>query len=139
MNMILTRAPGVVPPVPLNLDALESTPSGPAPLLSTLSIDVLLRAVIARVSEVSPDADPLLDVTVDGVRCALTAVHPSRADTLSPREREIARMVGQGYTNKMIASVLDISLWTVSTHLRRIFAKLGVSTRAAMVALLMER
>ncbi|MDX6253740.1 MAG: hypothetical protein QOJ11_74 [Frankiales bacterium] len=120
MSVILTRPPGVMAPVPLDLDGL-------------------LRAVIARASELAPDADPLLDVTVDGVRCALTPVHPSRADALSPREREIARMVAQGYTNKMIASVLDISLWTVSTHLRRIFAKLGVSTRAAMVALVVER
>jgi DNA-binding CsgD family transcriptional regulator len=30
--------------------------------------------------------------------------------------------------------VLHISSWTVSTHLRRIFTKLGVSSRAAMVA-----
>jgi len=43
-------------------------------------------------------------------------------------------MVARGYPNKTIASVLDISAWTVSTHLRRIFAKLGVSSRAAMVA-----
>jgi len=38
-------------------------------------------------------ADRLLDITLDGVRCAVTLVHPSRADLLSPREREIARMV----------------------------------------------
>ena len=39
-----------------------------------------------------------------------------------------------GYSNKEIAGVLEISSWTVSTRLRRIFAKLGVTTRAAMVA-----
>jgi DNA-binding CsgD family transcriptional regulator len=140
MNMILTRAPGVGAPVPLELDPLDLDPLALDPdALDAMPIDVLIRAVIARASALTPDADPLLDVTVDGVRCALTPVHPSRADTLSPREREIARMVAQGYTNKMIASVLDISLWTVSTHLRRIFAKLGVSTRAAMVALVVER
>lgn len=139
MTMILTRAPGVVAPVPPEPDPIGPEPSASPPFLSTMSIDTLLRAVIARASELAPDGDPLLDRTVDGVRCALTPVHPSRADTLSPREREIARMVAQGYTNKMIASVLDISLWTVSTHLRRIFAKLGVSTRAAMVALVVER
>ncbi len=47
-------------------------------------------------------------------------------------------MVAKGYPNKMIARVLEISSWTVSTHLRRIFAKLGVCSRAAMVAHLLE-
>jgi len=57
---------------------------------------------------------------------------------LSPREYEVARMVARGYPNKTIASVLEISSWTVSTHLRRIFAKLDVTSRAAMVAKLLE-
>ncbi|WP_235030723.1 response regulator transcription factor [Nonomuraea solani] len=57
---------------------------------------------------------------------------------LTPREAEIARMVGKGFTNKEIAKVLEISTWTVATHLRRIFSKLEVSTRAAMVARLLE-
>jgi tetratricopeptide (TPR) repeat protein len=43
-------------------------------------------------------------------------------------------MVAKGHTNRVIAKVLHISLWTVDTHMRRIFAKLQVSTRAAMVA-----
>ena len=60
------------------------------------------------------------------------------AVVLSPREREIARMVARGYPNKTIAGVLEISLWTVGTYLRRVFAKLGVGSRAAMVARLME-
>jgi DNA-binding CsgD family transcriptional regulator len=34
--------------------------------------------------------------------------------------------------------VLEISSWTVATHLRRVFAKLGVRTRAAMVARALE-
>jgi len=38
----------------------------------------------------------------------------------------------------VIADVLNISSWTVCTHLRRIFAKLGVGSRAAMVAQLPE-
>ena len=53
---------------------------------------------------------------------------------LSPREQEIVRLVAKGYPNKTIAGVLDISPWTVSTNLRRIFAKLAVNSRAEMVA-----
>jgi len=48
-------------------------------------------------------------------------------------------MVAKGYANKTIATVLEISAWTVGTYLRRIFAKLGVSSRAAMVARLLEQ
>ena len=83
----------------------------------------------------------ILDLEVDGVRCVLVRrpLDPDRVDVaLSPREREIARMVAKGYPNKVIARVLEISSWTVSTHLRRVFAKLGVSSRAAMVAQLLE-
>jgi DNA-binding CsgD family transcriptional regulator len=88
------------------------------------------------------DPDVVLDVELDGFRCTLrrTALDPeARAGGgLTPRELEIARMVAGGYPNKTIARVLDISAWTVGTHLRRIFLKLGVSSRAAMVARLLE-
>jgi DNA-binding NarL/FixJ family response regulator len=47
-------------------------------------------------------------------------------------------MVAKGYPNKTIAAVLDISSWTVCTYLRRLFAKLNVCSRAAMVARLIE-
>jgi DNA-binding CsgD family transcriptional regulator len=84
----------------------------------------------------------LLDVEVEDVRCILIRLphnSPRTQVMLSPREHEIVRMVAQGYPNKTIAAVLDISSWTVGTHLRRIFAKLGVGSRAAMVARLLER
>jgi DNA-binding CsgD family transcriptional regulator len=56
------------------------------------------------------------------------------AEILTPRELQIVVLVADGCVNKQIADVLRISEWTVSTHLRRIFAKLGVDTRAAMVS-----
>jgi DNA-binding CsgD family transcriptional regulator len=52
---------------------------------------------------------------------------------LTDREMQIASLVAKGNSNKQIANLLSISIWTVSTHLRRIFVKLGVDTRAAMV------
>lgn len=60
------------------------------------------------------------------------------AFNLTPREQEIVRMVALGHPNKTIAAVLEISAWTVGTHLRHVFAKLGVSSRAAMIARLTE-
>lgn len=52
---------------------------------------------------------------------------------LSERELQIATLVALGQANKQIAHRLHISEWTVATYLRRIFAKLGVDSRAAMV------
>ncbi len=52
---------------------------------------------------------------------------------LSPREQEITCLIAFGLSNKQIASRLNISIWTVSAHLRRIFGKLHVDTRAAVV------
>jgi DNA-binding NarL/FixJ family response regulator len=46
---------------------------------------------------------------------------------------QIATLVAQGHANKQIARQLCLSEWTVATYLRRIFAKLGVDSRAAMV------
>lgn len=56
---------------------------------------------------------------------------------LSPREQAIAQLVAQGFPNKSIAAILNISHWTVATHLRRIFGKLSVTSRTEMIAKLM--
>ena len=104
-----------------------------------------LDALLAEVGELLRSGDyraderegVLLDVTVGHVRCLLVHQEPALRVTLSPRERQIALMVAHGRTNQAIATSLDISVWTVSTHLRRIFAKLAVSSRAEMVARLL--
>jgi DNA-binding CsgD family transcriptional regulator len=54
-------------------------------------------------------------------------------EVLTARELQIVALVAEGRPNKQIAAELGISEWTVSTHLRRIYAKLDVDTRAAMV------
>lgn len=56
-----------------------------------------------------------------------------RMRNLTKREWDIVTYVAEGCVNKQIADRLHISEWTVSTHMRRIFAKLGVDSRAAMV------
>ena len=104
-----------------------------------------LDALLAQVAELLKSGEyetderegVLLDVTVGHVRCLLVHQEPALRVTLSPRERQIALMVAHGRTNQAIATSLDISVWTVSTHLRRIFAKLAVSSRAEMVARLL--
>ena len=59
-------------------------------------------------------------------------------DALSGREREVADLVGEGRTNKEIATVLYLSEKTVENHMTRIFGKLGVSSRL-QVATAIER
>jgi DNA-binding CsgD family transcriptional regulator len=91
-------------------------------------------------SSESRDEEVLVDTEVDGARYLLVRMRRLERSRiqLSPREQEIVRMVAKGHPNKVIADVLNISSWTVCTHLRRIFAKLGVGSRAAMVAQLLE-
>ena len=51
---------------------------------------------------------------------------------LSERELEVSRLVLAGLTYKQIGQRLHLSPRTVSTHLYRLFPKLGVTTRAAL-------
>ena len=61
------------------------------------------------------------------------------SDVLTSREQEIARLIGKGYPNKTIAAVLEISPWTVATHTRRMYNKLDVHSRAALICELYNR
>jgi transcriptional regulator EpsA len=53
---------------------------------------------------------------------------------LSARECEILASVSRGSTNHDIAEALDISLFTVKNHLKRIFRKIGASNRTQAAA-----
>jgi DNA-binding CsgD family transcriptional regulator len=98
-------------------------PAGPPPLTWIGPMEVMMEGCRYRLVPADAPAN-------------LTGPAPTgngSIDPLTPRETQIARLVADGYVNKEIASKLSISEWTVSTHMRRIFAKLGVETRAAMV------
>jgi DNA-binding NarL/FixJ family response regulator len=63
--------------------------------------------------------------------------HPPRSAeraALSPREREVVRLVARGATNREVAAALEIGEETVKTLLARTYAKLGVRRRAEAVA-----
>ncbi|MEW2252155.1 response regulator transcription factor [Streptomyces sp. NPDC006975] len=61
------------------------------------------------------------------------------APTITPRERDILTHLSRGLGNRDIARALHISEATVKTHLRRIYDKLGVDTRAGAVSIAKER
>lgn len=102
--------------------------------------DQIVRAVL-----IAAAGDQLIDRSL--LAAALTAAvdhsqptpEPTELETepLSERERDVLRLLVQGFTNQSIAETLSVSLPTVKTHVQHILQKLHVSdrTQAALFAL----
>jgi pimeloyl-ACP methyl ester carboxylesterase/DNA-binding CsgD family transcriptional regulator len=74
------------------------------------------------------------------IREANTETRVTRpASALSPREREVARLLALGLTNRRIADELAISRGTVERHVANILAKLGFESRVQVAAWAVER
>ncbi|SEQ51571.1 MULTISPECIES: response regulator [Lentzea] len=69
----------------------------------------------------------------------LGQVREPASEPLSAREVDVLALVAKGTTNRAVAAALFISEATVKTHLLHVYAKLGVSDRAAAVAVAYER
>jgi len=82
---------------------------------------------------------PAMSATTHGGAADLTQEHGSNAsllEVLTGRESQIARLVGEGLSNKEVARQLDVSTGTVKVHLHRIYQKLAIRNRT-MLALTM--
>jgi DNA-binding CsgD family transcriptional regulator len=116
----------------------QSTPSSTVQLSPEKSFRLFASSLLrsSAIAARSTGEEVVFDIEVEGHRFLLVHMPVVERSTpeLSPREIEIVRMVALGHPNKVIADVLGISCWTVGTYLRRIFAKLGVGSRAAMIA-----
>lgn len=60
-------------------------------------------------------------------------------DSLTASELRVASLVVAGHTNRAIASMLQVSIHTVGTHLRHVFTKLDVNTRVELTRLALQR
>ncbi|MCJ0763069.1 LuxR C-terminal-related transcriptional regulator [Variovorax terrae] len=85
---------------------------------AAISPDLARRVLLKRLSEDLPKAAPAYDPI---------------EDVLSARERQVLKLVAAGQVNQDIASTLSISNETVSAHIKSIFRKLNVHTRAQAV------
>jgi NarL family two-component system response regulator LiaR len=93
---------------------------------------------LARAIRAADSGEALIDPAVAArLVDALAAEEPDDgAAQLTPREREVLVLIGQGHANKRIAAELGIAEKTVKTHVSHVLAKLGVSdrTQAALYA-----
>jgi predicted ATPase/DNA-binding NarL/FixJ family response regulator len=67
-----------------------------------------------------------------------TLAVPAHLEPLTPREREVAILVGRGHTNRQIAEQMVVSERTVEVYARNIRERLGLTTRAQMVAWMIQ-
>jgi PAS domain S-box-containing protein len=89
------------------------------------------QVLVVTLSARLPDGAELI---ASGQVDPVVPVVPSTA-TLTPREREVVRLVALGSTTRHISEDLSLSSETVRTHVRNAMAKTGAHTRAQLVAL----
>lgn len=85
-----------------------------------------LPAAVREASRARRYVSPLLAAKLNGGQS-------NAADKLTPREREVLRLIALGHTSVEIARKLGLSPRTIETHRARIHRKLGLETRAELV------
>ncbi|MFF4603194.1 response regulator [Streptomyces sp. NPDC001339] len=93
-----------------------------------------VRTVASGQSMLDPGATTMLMARLRGAQAA--EEQPEALSGLTPREREILVLIGDGLTNRQIGRRLYLSEKTVKNHISRLLAKLGVERRiqAAVIA-----
>jgi NarL family two-component system response regulator LiaR len=103
-------------------------------LLKTAAADDVVAAIHAAATDT---ANLSRDLLTRLTRSLHKPPAPDPLHALSPREREVLRLVARGHSNRQIARELRIGDETVKTHVSSVLAKLGVQDRiqAAIFAL----
>jgi DNA-binding NarL/FixJ family response regulator len=100
------------------LAKLRSTYAGAAVISPEIATRLMAR--VAELAQTSGKGQP----------------HPDPQPDLTPREREILQLVGQGLSNQAIADQLVIEVGTVKNHVHKILHKLNVADRQAAASYL---
>ena len=102
-------------------------------LLKRAAADDLIHA-IRTVARGGTYLDPSMTSKVVGSLLGRPARPGAPSVGLSEREEEVLRLIARGFTNREIAEQLDVSVKTVETHKARAMEKLGLESRAGIVA-----
>ena len=104
-------------------------------LKQSVSEDLLqaVRATSARQVYLSPALAPVVDI--ESITNPIAAKEKDPVDRLTARERQIFKLVADGYKNNAIAEELGISIKTVEKHRASLMEKLGVYDMAGLVRL----
>lgn len=87
------------------------------------------EALALALAEIQTSPPPIPENILPAPSFMLPA--PNTIEPLTPRELEVLTLIVEGLTNRSIAERLFMSVHTVHSHVRTIFGKLGVSSRAA--------
>jgi DNA-binding NarL/FixJ family response regulator len=117
-------------------DALRAGASGF--LLKDAGRERLVEAIRTVAEGDSLFAPSVLRRLVDSYVQRPPAGRPAGLDELSERELEVLELMGRGRSNGEIAETLVLSPATVKTHVRHVFAKLGLRDRVQAVVLAYE-
>jgi NarL family two-component system response regulator LiaR len=96
--------------------------------VSAEELGAAIRAAAAGRPTLAPEAAEALIQSARGRE-------PQPGDDLTPREREVLRLMADGLNNQQIADRLVLSVATVKSHVSNVLSKLGVATRTEAVSL----
>jgi DNA-binding NarL/FixJ family response regulator len=100
-------------------------------------LQMAIKTVLAGRPYLSPSiSDRVLAGYLEGKR---TLKPKSSWETLTPREREILKLIAEGYKNKKIADLLCISVKTVEKHRSNLMQKLQLHSASALTAFALEK
>jgi two-component system response regulator NreC len=104
---------------------------------SYVELMMAVRSVLSGKHYLSPEiSGKLIEGYLEGRK---SGQPQSLLETLSKREREILKLIGEGYKNREIADMLFISVNTVEKHRSNIMEKLNVHSTASLIALAIEK